>query len=97
MLVITPDLSSSTPPHKNSKSNSHTTSPLAFLAYQDGGKGVCTCVNLSLSETLIPLCRVKSHLREPLPHLGSLEIAPSEKWGMHVNMYVHSSALPELL
>lgn len=33
----------------------------------------------------------------PLPHLGSPKIAPSEKWGMHLNMYVHSSALPELL
>lgn len=33
----------------------------------------------------------------PLPHLGSLKIAPSEKWGIHLNMDVRSSALPELL
>lgn len=98
MLLITPHLSSSTPPHKkNPKGNSPIVSPLAFLGYKGGQKYVCACVNLSLSETFIPLCRVKSHLRDPFPHWRCLETASSEKWGMHVNMYVCTSALPEQL
>lgn len=73
MLVITPDLSSPTASHKNSKGTFCTASSLAFLAYQDGRKYICTCANLSLSKTLIPLCRVKSHLRDSTSTLGISE------------------------
>lgn len=39
----------------------------------------------------------QSHLRDPRPHLGCLEKAPSEQWGTHVNTPVRRPALPALL